>query len=130
MLRAQILTARGQYAEALVLYESNVKAAIREGMGRLQADLIADQAWCRVQLGQIQSALADALAAEACIDVNGQFDDRAMAHGRLAQVFSALGDIENATKHQESASKAWCGHSAVQANILQHLRDCTELGKK
>ena len=95
-------------------------------MGRLRSDMLANQAWCRVQLGQTQAAFSDALAAEAGIDVAGQFDDRAMAHGRLRQVFAALGDLESAKRHENLASQAWAGHSALQAEILKALGEIEE----
>lgn len=121
MLRAQIFTAGGHYAEALALYESDLEAALGQGMQRLQADLVADRAWCRAQLGQHAGALADADAAERCIDPKGQFDDRALAHRRLAQVHAALGDAANARRHDALAQQAWTGHVAVQRHILEAL---------
>lgn len=121
VLRAQILAARGEYAEALALYESYIAEAIHEGMGRLQADMVADQAWCRLQLGQVQLAWSDALAAEACIDARGHFDDRAIAHGRLARVFAACGDRDKANLHERLSAEAWSGHSAFQQHILEAL---------
>ena len=126
VLRAQICVAQGQFEEALALYEANLEAAIREGMGRLQADLIADQAWCRLNLNQVERSRADAVVAEAHIDPRGYLDDRAMAHGRLAQVFSMLGEFDRAAFHKDSALAAFAGHEAHQLEILQLLQECTE----
>jgi tetratricopeptide (TPR) repeat protein len=126
VLRAQIYTARGQYDDALALYEINLDPAIRDGMARLHADLLADQAWCRMNLGQTKEAREDAIAAETLIDSNGQFDDRAMAHGRLAQVFAALGDAERVVHHKDSALEAFAGHDAMRAEILKLLGESPE----
>ena len=126
VLRAQIHAARGQYDKALALYEVNLNQAVRDGMGRLHADLTADQAWCRVNLGQTKESREDAIAAEALIDANGHFDDRAMAHGRLAQVFSALGDADRAAHHKGAALEAFAGHEALKAEILRLLSESTE----
>jgi hypothetical protein len=127
VLRAQILTARGEYAEALALYELHLVEAICEGMGRLQADMLADQAWCRLQLGQAKLAWSDALAAEACIDAHGHFDDRAIAHDRLAQVFAACGDSNKASLHTRLCAEAWSGHASFQQQILDALETLNEM---
>lgn len=126
VLRAQICAAEGRFGEALAFYEASLETAVREGMGRLQADLVADQAWCRVNLGQTERSLADAMVAEAHIDPRGYLDDRAMAHGRLAQVFARLGDIDRATRHRDSALAAFAGHEAHQSEILRLLQECAE----
>ena len=126
VLRAQIYTARGQYGNALALYEINLNPAVQDGMARLHSDLMADQAWCRINLGQTKEARQDAIAAEALVDPKGQFDDRAMAHGRLAQVFAILGNAEKAAHHKDSALKAFAGHDALRSKILQLLDDSPE----
>lgn len=123
ILRAQILAACGQYSEALQIFDSQLDSAVQEGMGRLQADLLADKAWCRVQVGQVEEALSDALAAEANIDPTGQFDDRALAHGRLAQVFQKTGDFVRAQCHLDLYAQAWKGHVTLQSQILYLLGD-------
>ena len=130
LLRAQVLTARAQFAEALLLYESELEKGVGEGMERLRADLLADQSWCRLRLGQREMAMRDAAAAEAAIDPNGQFDDRAMAHVRLAQIFTEVGDLEKARQQELLASDAWSGHKAVQAKILELLSALPEVEKK
>lgn len=121
ILRAKLLTLNGRSAEAMVLFDEHLRTAVAEGLGRLQADLIADRAWCRLQVGQVEEARADAALAEECIDPMGQFDDRAFAHSRLAEVFSALGELTSAATHQERADAAWCGHIEFQSNIVASL---------
>jgi len=123
MLRAQVLTVRKQYAEALILFETEMTSALRSGMTRLHADLLADQAWCRLKLGQHEPALQDALTAEASIDQKGQFDDRAMAHGRLSQAFSMLGLPADARRNRHLAEQAWAGHALLQAKIVRLLEE-------
>ena len=121
VLRAQVLTVRKQYGEALALFEAELPSALGSGMGRLQADLIADQAWCRIQLGQRSAAFADANRAEASIDRAGQFDDRALAHARLAQVFAALDQGDRAEIANNLAKEAWGSHVAIQEKMLEAL---------
>jgi tetratricopeptide (TPR) repeat protein len=121
VLRAQILTVRKEYGEALAILESEVTSAVRQGMGRLQADLLADRAWCRFQAGQRNAALEEAELAESLIDASEFFDDRALAHGRLAQLFSALGRGEAALRNRALATSAWEGHVALQQQIIEAL---------
>ena len=123
VLRAQILTVKGNFSEALVAYEEYLAPAIQQGMNRMHANLLADQAWCRMNLGQAQAAQADAKAAESLIDGRGHFDDRASAHSRLSQVFKALGDTESSAKHSEQARAAWEGHRNLQQCIIEILHD-------
>ena len=126
ILRAKLLASNGQPAEALALFDEHLKTAVREGLGRLQADLIADRAWCRVQLGQVDEARNDAAAAESSIDPTGQFDDRAFAHSRLVEVFAALGESRSVAVHQELAEAAWRGHIDFQNRMVDSLKKIGE----
>lgn len=121
ILQAKLLASSGQAAEALAIFDENLETAVHEGLGRLQADLIADRAWCRLQLGQMRDAKKDALLAESCIDPTGQFDDRAFAHSRLTDVFFGLGEPELSARHQDLAAVAWRGHVEFQNMIVASL---------
>jgi hypothetical protein len=121
ILRAQIHTARGEYKSALNLYNEHLEQALNEGMMRLQSDLIADRAWCRIQCGQKRAGQEEALLAESSIDPAGQFDDRIMAHGRLSQILAAIGDTAGADRHKALALSALAGHRDLQSQILEVL---------
>ena len=121
ILQAKLLVSSGQPVEALALFDEHLQIVLREGLGRLQADLLADRAWCRVQLGQPSEARKDAVLAESNIDVDGQFDDRAFAHSRLVEVFAALGESEAAERHQRLADTAWHGYVEFQARLVALL---------
>lgn len=129
VLRAQILAAKGHFQEALVTYDEFLTPAIQQGMNRLHANFLADQAWCRLNLGQSQAARSDALTAESLIDSHGQFDDRAPAHSRLAQVFAALGDSASATRHDGLAKEAWKGHEGLQQYVVELLNGMADSGR-
>lgn len=126
VLRAQILTVCKEYGEALTLFETELPSALREGMERLHADLLADEAWCRVQLGQRLAALDDANRAAAIVDLKGQFDDRALAYARLAQTFAALDHPETALRYRELAKETWAAHMTVQEQVLEALNRLPE----
>ena len=122
LLHAQILSLEGRYSEALSLYAEHLQSAMSQGIQRLRGNLLADQAWCRLQLGQRAAALEDASAAEDSLAGDGSFDDRAPGFSRLAQVFSALGDQVAAERNERSATEMWLGHSKTQENLLSSLR--------
>ena len=116
LLRAQILALQGDPVQALAVYEANLNPV--PGMGRMRCANLADQAWCRSQVGQLHAARADALAAEASLGSDTQLDDRAATHSRCAQVFDALGDAEQALRHRDLATSLWQDHRAVQARVI------------
>jgi hypothetical protein len=106
----------------LALYEQCLASALVEGLARLEGFFRADMAWCRFQLGDHETARADALRAQGCLNDDVDLDDRASAHGRLAQVFDALGDKTSATRHRERAQADLAAHRAMQAELLALLQ--------
>lgn len=121
LLRAQILSVSGRELDALEIYEVHLFPHLKKGMQRLQADLIADMAWCRLSIGQTSRARQDAATAALMIDSAGHFDDQALAHSRLAQIFYVLGDSEKSAFHRRFASDAWAGHALLQKRISEAL---------
>ena len=128
ILRAQILSLQGQVHEALALYESHLVAAESAGTIRLQANLLADKAWCLVKTGQFSLALESALLACANIGPNTHTDDLAAAHSRLAQVFCLLSDAEGERRQIQMADAAWRIHEMLQAHIVELLGTLNEAG--
>lgn len=123
ILRAKLLALDGKSEEALALFDDYLHIAVREGLGRLQADLVADRAWCKLQLGRADEAREDAAFAVSSIDPMGQFDDRAFAHSRLVEIFLLLGDSKAVLVHQKLAAIAWRGHIDFQNKIVKSLDD-------
>jgi tetratricopeptide (TPR) repeat protein len=128
ILRAQVLSIQGDFAQALVLYEEHFASAMRQGMLRMKGSLLADQAWCRLQLGQVAHARRDAVDAESSIDPRGQFDDCATAHSRLAQIFRVLDEGESAERHATLANQSWDSHVRMQASIMESLATIQQPG--
>ncbi|MFX5656700.1 hypothetical protein ABTE24_21210, partial [Acinetobacter baumannii] len=67
LLRAQLMTVQGDYAEAAALLEAQLPAAMAAGLARLGGSLLADPAWCWANTGEPQRARA--LADQAAIEV-------------------------------------------------------------
>ena len=115
VLRAQLLVLQGDYAQAQALYEAHLPQAMARGLARLGSSLLADLAWCRVNLGQREQALRQAQEAEFELDPACDVDDRAATHSRLAQVYGALGDAALAARHAASAAAEWAEFTQQQA---------------
>ena len=99
MLRAVVASVQGQHGAALELYEAHWADAQRQGLARAAANVLADMAWCHWHLGHVDRAAVQAHAAAASIDAAMDPDDRAIANGRLAQLFKLLGDDDRALCH-------------------------------
>jgi hypothetical protein len=121
MLRAQVLTAQGKWAEALTLFDSHFDAALAEGLTRLAPCLLADRAWCEWHSGQAQKAQALVAAAEQALVQPCDTDDRAMATARLAQVYAAFGDPAAAQRHRDAALAHHAAHREQQQRITALL---------
>lgn len=122
VLRAQLLVVLEQHAEALALYAEVLPQAMQEGLARMEGFFRADIAWTRWRLGQRDAALEEARRTESLLGEDIDADDRACAHGRLAQVFAALGDSEAAARHKACADADLAVHRAQQALLLQTLQ--------
>jgi hypothetical protein len=118
MHRARVFTLQERWADAVALYEAHFADGLLQGLDRMRASLGADLAWCRVQLGQREQALADALAAEMGAAQDRDTDDRAAAHSRLAQVFDRLGRADAAAQHRAQAAVHWRNHEREQATAV------------
>ena len=121
ILRAQVLSLRGQSSEALALYEAHPITSQVQGAVRLRANLLADQAWCRISIGDSMGATTDVIAALLSLSLEVQVDDLAAAHTRLSQVFLALGRPSEAEHHDRLATDAWKLFSNLQLEISVHL---------
>ena len=121
MLRAQVLTAQGRWADALALFESHFDAALADGLTRQAPCLLADRAWCEWHSGQARKAQALAAAAEQALTQPCDTDDRAMASARLAQVYAALGDAAAAKRHREASITHYAAHREQQQRIAALL---------
>jgi tetratricopeptide (TPR) repeat protein len=121
MMRAQLLLVRGSYAEALAEFEMHLPDAMKDGMAYMNPVLYADIAWCKFHLGRHDAALADARLAESSFSPDCEEEDRAAAHGRLAQVFAALGLESESKAHTDSAAADLKILRERQAHIVELL---------
>ena len=118
LLRASIASARGDFERALALYGDDFHSTAEQGQTRVLPALFADRAWCRCQTGDLAGARADVDQAEQRIDPSIDNDDRALAHGRLAQVLGVIGDPAASQAHAHRAQEALARHQLDQARVL------------
>jgi hypothetical protein len=123
MLRAQVLTAQGEWAAALALFDSHFDAALADGLTRLAPCLLADRAWCEWHSGKADKARVLTAAAEQALAQDCDIDDRAMASARLAQLRSAMGDKAAAQRHGDASKLHYAAHREQQRQIAALLDD-------
>lgn len=121
MLRAVVYSAQGQHAKALAVYAAHLDDADRQGLANMRSTHLADKAWCRFHTGDVSGARSDAEAAVALIDPGMNLEDIAVAHGRLEQVFQALGEVDAALHHRQRAREHWAHHLEMQRSVIDLL---------
>jgi hypothetical protein len=120
-LRAQMLTAQGRWADALLLFEANFETSLDEGLRRIVACLLADRALCEWHEGRADKARALAGAAEQALADPIDNDDRMLALARLAQVREALGESGVAARYREESQRLHAQHRAYQQRLVALL---------
>jgi hypothetical protein len=121
LMLAQILCIRGDAAGALALFEAHLGSAVEGGLARMAAPIVADQAWCRMRVGQFDAARGDAAAAVASLSAKTHLDDRAATHSRVADVHRCLGDGEAAAHHDSLAAEYWQGFERLKQQMAAAL---------
>lgn len=121
LLRAGILSLKGEPEPAFELYRLNIDGAREHAGGRMVPWYLADMASCQLRLGRREDARAFATQAQALLAVpeRTQCDDAAASHSRLMEVFSGLGDDAQAAAHAASAARAWADFVRVQKHLLE-----------
>lgn len=115
LLRAQVLTLQREFAQARMLYETHLPRAMGGGLARLNSSYLAELAWCCVNTGEVALARQHARMAEIELAPGCHVDDRAATHSRLAQVYAALQQQEQAQQHEQRAAEAWGAFEQLQA---------------
>jgi hypothetical protein len=126
MLRAQVLTAQGQWAPAADLFGAHFDSALAEGLQRIAACLLADRAWCELHLDRPDKARTLAGAAEQALAEPIDIDDHAMALARLAQVHRALGEQGLAAHHEAESRRLYEQHRQQQRRIVELLDEALQ----
>ncbi|MEO6281332.1 hypothetical protein [Roseateles sp.] len=125
LLRAQLLTMRGDFAAAARLLEAHLPTAMSSGLARVGYSLLADLAWCWANTGE--PLRARALADQAAVEVLAEdaaycdLDECAVLHARLAQVYAKLGEEALAAREAEAATVSWVQDAAQRRHWAERL---------
>ena len=122
VLRAHVEILEGNFESALTLFEANVDGFLRSNLERLRSPLRADMAWCRLRLGDVKGAMAEAQTAISSIVAVTHADDRAMTFSRAAQIYAELGEVADASSCESSAEAAWHVHRQHQQQLVPRLQ--------
>lgn len=120
-LRALIASVQGDFAQALAHHERHRAQREQRGLGHAGADVLADRAWCRWHAGDAEGSTRDADTALAQLEAALHDDIRAVAHGRLAQLFSASRRLEAGEAQRRIAEAAWARHRSQQQHVVEVL---------
>lgn len=120
MLQGFALAATGEHRralESLALFDTDEVPPPWRG----DAVIVAEQAWCRLQCGELAQARAGAERAEAALDGVTETGERVIVHERLREVAQALDDSERAARHAALRDEALAAHRVFQDGLRQQL---------
>jgi len=86
MLKALLMVISDQPGAALALYRQHFDAGLRDGMQHYAGALLAERAWCQLQLGRHDEAEADATLALDALSDEARLDDNEEVAATLAWV--------------------------------------------
>lgn len=107
MQQAQILLVHQEFAAALALYDRHLTEALAQGLDSSQCLFEADRAWCLLELGRSDEALAAARLADSAFIGATEPEEQTIAHGVLAQVYSRLGLPDQGERHELAAAATY-----------------------
>ena len=114
LMKAQLLTSERRYSEALEIFQDVLERNSPENLDRRKACFYADRAWCKFQLGHLDSALVDLARGLELQSVAADIDDVAFTHARLSALLTEFGRHEEASNQQLQAKEARQAHMQVQ----------------
>jgi tetratricopeptide (TPR) repeat protein len=126
VMQAHLHVVDGRFEEALAMFDEHLPRSAAGWRERTQPMVAADRAWCLLNLGNAEAARDEAQAAVRGFEAPCDVDDRARAHARLAQVFSALGEREAAARHAEAGQRDYAVQCETQARVLGWLDEALQ----
>lgn len=121
MLCAVVASAQGRHGDALALYKQHLATSQRQGLGRMRANFLVDMAWCEWHAGDRADAVRLADEGTRALSPTMHADDRAVAHGRLAQLHAVMGEADVAAAHEQQARADWAVHCRLQTQLVEAL---------
>lgn len=106
---------------AVLAYADFERTGLASGL-RQRALWSADQAWCEMRLGNVDTALAKAAHAVANLGQVSHLDDLdnlAVTHSTLALVYEHTGDEAKFARHRQEATQCWSRYRAFQRRTAE-----------
>ncbi len=121
LLGAQVDIISERYHDAILAIDENLGSIGAQGLSRLNSVLIADRAYCRANIGDIDGAKFDALSARESISDGDHVDDLAILYARLSRVYELAGDKEIAAVYSSNANALWQKFRLIQDNLIARI---------
>lgn len=120
MLQGFALAATGEHRQALDCLSLFGTEAV-PAVWRDDALIAAERAWCALKSGDAAAARALGEQAERHVEALTEAGERLIAHQRLRDVASELGDVARAERHATLAAQALQQHRDFQLGMRQRL---------
>jgi tetratricopeptide (TPR) repeat protein len=117
LMKAQILSLECKYEEALKIYSLTLPSLSLKALGGWRSWLLADMAWCNLQLGNIDDARIGFESSLKGLKDEHHLDDRAATFSRLSEGLDILGQKELASSHRLRAIETWEAFTQFQAKM-------------
>ena len=124
--QAQIYCSIGEYDKSLKLFDLHLDAALKAGMHRWEMDYRAEAAWCKLNVGNQQAALLDAIDIDKKIAESGSQYNTGPAHWRLSQIFQALEIKDRYHYHGNEANESLEARELVKVDMVNQLKSYDE----
>ena len=119
ILRGSVLTISQKYAEAIDVLATIDDAAMPS---RTIAPILADRAWCKLNIGNIAEAWILAERALGSIESTSDADDAAYVESRVSQIAEKIGRPDEAASHRARSLSLLAVHRNFQQNLLSKLQ--------
>lgn len=129
LMKAQILSLEHKYEEALKIYSLTLPSLSLKALGGWMSWLLADMAWCNLQLGNIDEARTGFKRSYDGLRDTHHHDDRAATLSRLSEGLDMLGQKDIASSHKLKAIEAWEAFTQLQAEMRDMTREFLEKQK-
>lgn len=127
ILRAQILSLNGRFADALELYANTI--GVDGSAERVEANIFADRGRCCAELGDIRRTEEFVEVALRALNEHTNIDDRAAAHTSCSIAFRLINRNEEACAQEDLANRSWSIHKTNQESAIALMCGIADLAE-
>jgi hypothetical protein len=119
ILRGLVLTIGRKYSDAIEIMATIDDSKLPK---RTIAPILADRAWCNLNLGNDEAAWLLAKQAIASLETSSDADDAAYVESRVSQIAEKISLADDASNHRARALSFLTKHRDFQKNLLEKLQ--------